>query len=214
MSDSLAFVFPIEARETTPCIYIWFVIVRDHIPLSVLSCPFGAMDLWGAFATQGGASRLRRDALPWANLLLPLRGVRTIAPRGPGAEGVVQPRRIAMPQSGCHAPTGPAIPRRNGPASRNRRALKGQNRLVAPSQSRKRTIEASILFSGIPPRYEWRDRLAYSPMYRLSNYSCLRIGCDRTPTLPAAPTARLWCWGFRSSSDRARPPFATIEPGS
>jgi len=30
--------------------------------------------------TQGGALRLRRDALPWARLSLPLRGVKTAIP--------------------------------------------------------------------------------------------------------------------------------------
>ena len=57
------------------------------------------MDL-GGLATQGGASRLRRDALPWANLSLPLRGVRTIAPRGPGAY------RAAMPRKGTQVSPG------------------------------------------------------------------------------------------------------------
>jgi hypothetical protein len=70
--DSLAFVLPVDACESTPSIYIRFVIVRDRIRFSVLSCPFGAMDL-GGMVTQGGASRLRRDALPWAILSLPLR---------------------------------------------------------------------------------------------------------------------------------------------
>ena len=48
--------------------------------------PFRATDLGGRPLTQGGASRLRRDALPWAILSLPLRGVRTIVPRGLGAD--------------------------------------------------------------------------------------------------------------------------------
>jgi hypothetical protein len=38
-----------------------------------LFCPFRALNFGGLF-TQGGASRLRRSALPWADMLRPLRG--------------------------------------------------------------------------------------------------------------------------------------------
>ena len=48
MADTLAFFLPVEARESRPSIYTRFAIVRDRIPFSVLSCPFGAMDLGGA----------------------------------------------------------------------------------------------------------------------------------------------------------------------
>jgi hypothetical protein len=120
---------PIEDRESRSSIYIRFAMVRDHIPFSVLSCPFGAMDL-GGLATQGGASRRSRDALPWANLSLPLRGARTVAPRRPGAE------ETAMPQS-------------NGSASRNRPAPKGQNRL-AQGRARRRGRRAPPWVNGQP----------------------------------------------------------------
>ncbi len=67
----------------------WFVITSHN-----QSCraPSGRWIL-GGVATQGGASRLRRDALPWADLSLPLRGVRTIAPLGPSAEVATMLRR-------------------------------------------------------------------------------------------------------------------------
>jgi hypothetical protein len=67
VTDSLAFAWPVEARESRPSIHIRFAIIRDHIPISVLSCPFGAINL-GGIVTQGGASWLRHDALPWAIL--------------------------------------------------------------------------------------------------------------------------------------------------
>ena len=38
-----------------------------------LFCPFRAI-VWNHYPTQGGAPRLRRFALPWADILLPLRG--------------------------------------------------------------------------------------------------------------------------------------------
>ena len=60
-----------------------------HSPLSVLSCPFGAMDLGRpCYPGRRVAARPRRSALGYT--VLPLRGVRT---------------------------TGPAMPQRNGPAS-------------------------------------------------------------------------------------------------
>ena len=56
------FILPVEARESRPSIYIRFAAIRDHIPLSVLSCPFGAMDLGGALlpraARRGSAATL------------------------------------------------------------------------------------------------------------------------------------------------------------
>ena len=62
--DSLAFVLPVEARESTTSIYIRFAIVRDHIPFSVLSCPFGAMDLVGmVYPGRRVAAPPRRSAL-------------------------------------------------------------------------------------------------------------------------------------------------------
>jgi hypothetical protein len=66
------------------------IVITSRCP----SClaPSGRCILEG-FVTQGDASRLRRDALPWAILSLPLRGVRTIAPRPPGATGAALPQR-------------------------------------------------------------------------------------------------------------------------
>ena len=62
--DSLAFGFPVEACEATPSIYIRFAIVRDRIPSSVLSCPFGAMDLGGhGYPGRRVAAPPRRSAL-------------------------------------------------------------------------------------------------------------------------------------------------------
>ena len=87
----------------------------------------------------------RRSALGY--FVIALRGVRTIAPRGPGLEGAAQPRIIAMPQSGCHASTGPAMPRRNGPASKNRRAPKGQN-MLAQGRARRRSRRAPPWVNG------------------------------------------------------------------
>jgi hypothetical protein len=68
---------------------------------------------------------------PVISLVVPLRGVRTIAPRGPGAEGAAQPRRIAMPQT--YRP----CPAETGHTSRNRPAPKGQNRLAQGTATRR-----------------------------------------------------------------------------
>jgi hypothetical protein len=68
VTDSFAFVLHIEAHEYTPSIYLRFAIVRDHIPLSVLSCPFGAMDLGEGHFYPGRrvAAPPRRSALGYS----------------------------------------------------------------------------------------------------------------------------------------------------
>ena len=66
--------------------------------------PSGRCILEG-FVTQGDASRLRRDALPWAILSLPLRCVRIVGSRRRGPEEPPTPQKPAMRQE-------TALPRR------------------------------------------------------------------------------------------------------
>jgi hypothetical protein len=94
----------------------WFVITSG----TGLVVPLRGDGSWEAFFTQGGASRLGRDALPWANLSLPLRGVKTFEPlrvaakSSPGAVGAIRTRDIVTPPLRIKAGSDAFAPRPGG----------------------------------------------------------------------------------------------------
>ena len=65
MADSLAFVFPVEARESSPSIHSRFAMIVSTSGSRSCRAPSGRW-IFGGLVTQGGAPRLRRVALPWA----------------------------------------------------------------------------------------------------------------------------------------------------
>ena len=113
------------------------------------------MPLWGdgsrgCLATQGGASRLRRDALPWAILSLPLRGVRTIGSRRPCTERTAQaPKKRPYPK-------GPPCPKQTGyapakpPSVEKTRCPEGAKH-VSPGQSEAAQPPSAALGKRRPP---------------------------------------------------------------
>jgi hypothetical protein len=66
--------------------YRAFVAHFSRICRAYLFCPFRATDVGGGPPTQGGARRLRRLALPWANLFCPF-GARAVSWRMAGFFG-------------------------------------------------------------------------------------------------------------------------------
>jgi hypothetical protein len=102
---------PVGVRESRSSIYIRFAMVRDHIPSSVLSCPFGAMDLRGALLPRAARRGFAATLCPGLICHYPF-----------GALG--RSHRVGRAPKKPPRPEETAMPQRNGSASRNRHTPK------------------------------------------------------------------------------------------